>query len=303
MEGLILFNKPRGYYSREIVDYFKRLTHQKVGHGGTLDKLAQGLLIIGIGNHTKYLNYFLKKTTKVYLTEIKFGYFSETYDRENELEKFECLDINVELIKKNLDFFMGKILQKPPIYSAIKINGIPAYKLARKKIDFEIKPRYVFLYDYQILSFSQEENLLLIRIKVSSGFYVRSLVKDLSDSLKCPAVLWNLLREKINKFIFKKALSFEDFDKDFFELKIYVSGRVQGVGYRYFCQREAKKNNLYGYAKNLIDGRVRIIVQGCLSGLNDFYQKLLQGPILAKVEKIILIWQKPIKIYKNFEII
>ncbi len=302
MEGIVLFNKPSGYTSQQVLDYFKQITKEKkIGHGGTLDKLAQGLLIIGIGTGTKYLRYFLTKTKKTYLAEIKFGYVSETYDREGKLIKKGNCQIDLEKIKEKLKKFQGKIKQIPPKYSAIKIKGQPAYKLVRRGIDFTLTPKEVNLYDYQIVDFY--DNLLKIRLTVSSGFYVRSFANDLGEELSCGGVLWNLIREKINNFDLKQALTFKDIEKKILEVKIYVKGRVQGVGYRYFCYQSAKKLNITGYAQNLLDGRVKIIAQGYLNKLDDFIGNLKKGPILAKVDKMTIIWRRIIKQYNSFKIL
>lgn len=301
MEGIVLFNKPSGYYSNQILNYFRKIfKEKKIGHGGTLDKLAQGLLIIGIGEETKYLNYFLKKTKKTYLAEIKFGYISETYDREGKLKKINNCQINKENLINILEKFKGEINQQPPKYSAVKIKGQPAYKLARQQIEFDLPIKKVTLYDYQIISFYEET--LKIRLVVSSGFYVRSFANDLGKELSCGAVLWNLIREKIGNFKLNKALSFEDFEKNYLECKIYVYGKVQRVGYRYFCLNLAKKFNVFGYAENLSDGRVKVLIQGELEKLNEILQKLKIGPYLAKVDKVIAIWQKPLNSYRSFNI-
>ncbi|GIW66444.1 MAG: hypothetical protein KatS3mg095_0342 [Candidatus Parcubacteria bacterium] len=304
MEGLVLFNKPQNYYSKNIVDYFKKMTNKKVGHGGTLDKLAQGLLIIGIGKATKYLSYFLKKTKKTYLAEIKFCYTSDTFDREGDLKKNNDCNVNYNNILEIIKEFKGPIQQKPPKFSAIKILGKKAYELLRMGIsNFEIKPRNVFIYNYEIINYDESEKKLIIRLTVSSGFYVRSFANDLGQKLNCGAVLWNLTREKINNFTIDKALTFEDIENKFLEFKAYISGTVQGVGFRYYCLREAIKLDIKGYAKNLVNGRVKVLAQGNLDSLINFYEKLKKGPILAKVENIIIIWQKITNKYNKFVIL
>jgi tRNA pseudouridine55 synthase len=299
MEGLILFNKPLGYYSNDIVNFFKKITKNKVGHGGSLDRLAQGLMIIGIGNYTKYLTYFLKKSIKIYLAEIKFGFRSKTFDRESELIKIDNhQSLNLEIISQFLKSFKGAIYQKPPIFSSIKIKGKPAYQLARQGINFDLQPKKVILYDYQIVSF--KEDLLVLRLKVSSGFYVRSFANDLGDILNCGAVLWNLIREKIDKFSINQALTFNDWESKFLELLVYLKGRVQGVGFRYYCQKQAQNLNIKGFAQNLKDGRVKILAQGSLGSLIDFLDKVKKGPLLSKVEKVFPIWRKINKNYESF---
>lgn len=300
MEGIILFNKPSGYTSYQIVEFFKRKTNKKVGHGGTLDPLAEGLLIIGVGEYTKELTKFLKNSIKEYICTIKLGYISNTYDKEGEIIKTNKEIPSFEKTKEVLESFKGKILQRPPIYSAIKIKGIPLYKLAREGKKIDVKEREVEVYDLEVLSF--QNDLLTLRIKVSSGFYVRSFANELGEKLGCGAYLEKLIRTKINNFDLEFALTFEDFEKDFLEFQAKIYGKVQGVGYRYFTEKIAKNLNILGYVKNLEDGTVKVVAQGKEEDLQKFIEQLKIGPFLAKVEKIDIIFKKPTDIYLYFEI-
>lgn len=300
MEGLVLFNKPSGYTSYQVVEFFKKRTNKKVGHGGTLDPLAEGLLIIGIGEYTKELTKFLRESIKEYICIIKLGYISDTYDKEGKIIETNKEIPDFEKIKEILESFKGKILQKPPIYSAIKIKGKPLYKLARKGEKINLKEREVTVYDLEVLDF--QRNLLHLRLKVSSGFYVRSFANDLGEKLECGAYLEKLVRVRINDFDLESALTFEDFEKDFLEFQAKIYGRVQGVGYRYFAEKNAQKLNILGYAKNLKDGTVEIVAQGGEESLQKFIEQLKIGPFLAKVAKIDIIFRKPKDIYLYFEI-
>jgi len=300
MEGLVLFNKPSGYTSYQVVEFFKKKTNKKVGHGGTLDPLAEGLLIIGIGEYTKELTKFLRESIKEYICIIKLGYISDTYDKEGKIVETNKEIPDFEKIKEILESFKGKILQKPPIYSAIKIKGKPLYKLARKGEKINLKEREVTVYDLEVLDF--QRNLLYLRLKVSSGFYVRSFANDLGEKLGCGAYLEKLVRVRINDFDLESALTFEDFEKDFLEFQAKIYGRVQGVGYRYFAEKNAQKLNILGYAKNLKDGTVEIVAQGGEESLQKFIEQLKIGPFLAKVAKIDIMFRKPKDIYLYFEI-
>jgi tRNA pseudouridine55 synthase len=300
MEGIILFNKSSGYTSYQIVEFFKRKTNKKVGHGGTLDPLAEGLLIIGVGEYTKELTKFLKNSIKEYICTIKLGYISNTYDKEGEIIKTNKEIPSFKKTKEILESFKGEILQRPPIYSAIKIKGIPLYKLAREGKKIDVKEREVEVYDLEVLSF--QNDLLTLRIKVSSGFYVRSFANELGEKLGCGAYLEKLIRTKINNFDLEFALTFEDFEKDFLEFQAKIYGKVQGVGYRYFTEKIAKNLNILGYVKNLEDGTVEVVAQGKEEDLQKFIEQLKIGPFLAKVEKIDIIFKKPTDIYLYFEI-
>jgi tRNA U55 pseudouridine synthase TruB len=237
------------------------------------------------------------------------GYVSDTYDREGKIKATNKPIPNIEKIKETLNLFIGEIYQKPPPYSAIKIKGQPAYKLIRKGITFEIKPRKVEIYNLHILDF--KDNILKIEAVVSSGTYIRSLAHDLGEKLGCGAYLNNLLRTKImvrrttsyfEEFVIEKALTFEDIENDFLEFKAKVFGKVQGVGYRYFIKDKARNLDILGYVKNLPDGTVEVLAQGKEANLQKLIHELKKGPFLAKVEKLSVIFQKPLDIYKQFEI-
>lgn len=303
MEGIVLFNKPVGFTSNQIVEFFKKITNKKVGHGGTLDPLASGLLILGIGRYTKNLNDFLKNSIKTYISEIKLGYISDTFDKEGNIQKIEKPIPSLEKILDTLKLFEGEIKQKPPLYSAIKIKGVPLYKLIRGGINVEIPERSVKVYEIKCLDFDKINGILKLKLKVSSGFYVRSFANDLGEKLGCGAYLENLIRTEINKYKLEEALTFEDINKDYLESYIKVYGRAQGVGFRFFASRLSKKYNLLGYAKNLPDGTVEIIAQGKEKDLQNFIKEIRIGPTLAKVEKLDILFRKPINIYYNFEIL
>lgn len=309
MEGLVLFNKPPGYTSRQIVNYFKNLTNNKVGHGGTLDPFASGLLILGIGEGTKELSKFLRGSTKTYIANIKLGYISDTYDREGKIFKVKSSIPDIKEIEKISKSFIGEIEQTPPHFSAIKIKGIPAYKLKRKGIEFEIRPRIVKIYDLKIIDFkpiiannSFESAILKIECLVSSGTYIRSLANDLGNKLGCGGYLDELYRIKINEYDLENALSFEDLNNDNLEFLAKVYGRVQGVGYRYFVKNKAKELDILGYVKNLNDGTVEVLAQGREENLQKLVKELKKGPFLAKVEKVEVVFRKPINFFSEFKI-
>ncbi|MCW1311462.1 MAG: tRNA pseudouridine(55) synthase TruB, partial [Candidatus Parvarchaeota archaeon] len=196
MKGIVLFNKPSNYTSTQIVEYFKKRTNDKVGHGGTLDPFAEGLLILGIGkDYTKKLNEILKESKKVYIAEITLGYISNTYDLEGTIEKVSDNLPELQDIEKNLKEFIGKIKQKPPKYSAKKIKGKRAYELIRKGIEFDLNEKEVEIFYIKILNYNPPK--LLIETEVGSGTYIRSLANDLGEKLKCGGYLSKLKRIKI----------------------------------------------------------------------------------------------------------
>jgi tRNA pseudouridine55 synthase len=309
MEAIFLFNKPQNWTSFQIVEFFKKKTGQKAGHGGTLDPLAEGLLIIGVGRATKVLNNFLNNSEKIYLAEIVFGYSSLTYDKEGKLKFISNNFPSLLEIEETLKEWQNCYFQVPPVYSAVKIKGQPAYRLIREKKNFILKPKKVELKSFEILDYNQ--NVLKIRLKVKSGFYVRSLANDLGIKLKCGAYLNYLKREKIitfkkyalkDEFDVLKALDFDDFKNDFLKVTCYLTGRVQGVGFRFFVYNLAKKMNLKGRVMNLKGGGLFLEAEGLFRVLRDFLEKVKIGPTLAKVEKVEILFEKPELKFFDFQI-
>ena len=204
--GFLLVSKPSGITSHDAIDYLRKITKiKKIGHAGTLDPLAEGLLIVAIGReYTKRLSLFLKKD-KEYIATIKLGEVSDTFDKEGKIEKKkikkvpELLEIEDVLIK-----FVGEINQIPPIFSAKKVKGKKLYELARKGIKVEPEPTKVKIYELQIL----EYNFPYLKLKVfcSSGTYIRSLANDIGKELGCGALLESLKRTKIGEYSLEDAV-------------------------------------------------------------------------------------------------
>jgi tRNA pseudouridine55 synthase len=319
MEGIVLFNKPKNYTSYQIVEFFKKRTKKKVGHGGTLDPLAEGLLILGIGKYTKELNKFLKESVKTYIAEIILGTRSTTYDREGKITQTNAdfTQTNADKIEKILNSFIGEIEQIPPPFSAVKIKGKPAYFLARKGKKVELKPRKVKIYEIKILNYNWP--ILKIEVTCSSGTYIRSLANDIGEKLGCGGYLNDLKRTRIiltqtyadftqtnadskNVFTIEQALTFEDMENNFLEFYAKVYGRVQGVGYRYFVKEKAQNLDLFGYVKNLEDGSVEVLAQGREENLQKLIEELKKGSFLARVDKLDIVFRKPLNIFYNFRI-
>ena len=205
---VILVDKPAGMTSFGVVARVRRRLRDefghkvKVGHTGTLDPFATGLLILLSGKYTKRSGEFLK-LDKVYEATIKLGYVSTTGDIEGEIEKKSDKKIELKEIKSILGEFRGEIKQKPPKFSAIKINGERAYKLARKGKDFEVPSRKVTIYNIEILEYKY--SLLKLKCHVSSGTYIRTLAEDIGEALGTGAYCLELRRLKIGEHDVKDA--------------------------------------------------------------------------------------------------
>jgi tRNA pseudouridine55 synthase len=204
--GFILINKPAGITSHDVVDKLREITKiRRIGHSGTLDPFATGLLILGIGREfTKNLSIFQKKD-KEYIATLKLGAESDTFDREGNIveKKIEKIPERKE-IEEVLKSFLGEIEQIPPAFSAKKIKGKKLYELARKGIKVKPKPQKVKIYEISILEYKFPH--LKIKVKCSSGTYIRSLANDIGKKLGCGAFVEELIRTKIGEFSLKSAV-------------------------------------------------------------------------------------------------
>jgi tRNA pseudouridine55 synthase len=215
MEEIILIDKPEGISSFGVVARVRRKLRDregkkvKVGHTGTLDPFATGLLILLAGKATKRSNEFLKKD-KEYEATVFLGKKSTTGDTEGELIEVSKTVPTKEEITKACKKLTGEIMQKVPAFSAVKINGERAYKLARKGEEVEMPTRKVTIYELEILDYNYPE--LKIRTKVSSGTYIRTLGEDLGDLLGTGAYLTALRRTKIAGYKVEDAVKLDEYE-------------------------------------------------------------------------------------------
>ncbi|MEI7452301.1 MAG: tRNA pseudouridine(55) synthase TruB [Candidatus Falkowbacteria bacterium] len=203
--GFILIDKPFGRSSHSIVWQLRRITQiKKIGHAGTLDPRATGLLILAIGREaTKQISQFVKMD-KEYVAEVFLGKTTSTYDSEGEItNEYQGEKIKRRAIRIALKKFKGEQLQVPPMFSAKKVNGKKLYELARKDIEIERLPSKITIYKIKILKYSWPK--LSLRIYCSSGTYIRSIAYDLGQELGCGAYLSALRRTKIAKFKVSRA--------------------------------------------------------------------------------------------------
>jgi len=208
--AIILFNKPRGWSSFKAVKAVrKRLNIKKVGHGGTLDPLATGLLVLCLNRATKSISQ-IQELRKIYRAQVQFGASTPSYDAGSEIDETTPFEhISEQMIREELDrSFSGEIEQIPPMFSALKKNGQRLYKLARKGKTIEREPRKVTIYNTIIHSFNPPD--LEITIECSKGTYIRSVAHDLGINLKSRAYLTGLRRTKIGDFDVRNALTVED---------------------------------------------------------------------------------------------
>lgn len=207
MNGLLVINKPLTYSSMDIIRILRRITGiKKIGHAGTLDPLATGVLLVCIGKATKKIE-TLMNTSKEYLAEIDLTAFSETDDAEGKLTLVEVNKIpTVKEITETITSFVGNISQIPPKYSAIKIQGQPAYKKVLRGEEFEIKPRIIQIYAIEIISYEWPK--LTLNVKCGRGTYIRTLARDIGTKLNTGGYLTGLIRTGVGSYKIDQAIDF-----------------------------------------------------------------------------------------------
>lgn len=218
MNGILLIDKPRGWTSFDVVAKVRGvvkaktgLKRPKVGHAGTLDPLATGLLIILVGDYCKRASEY-SKLDKTYEVELRLGQTSTTDDAEGEITAVNEREPAPEEVKEAINGFVGEISQKPPIFSAIKVDGQRAYKLARKGQTPEMKARPVTIHSITEIHYKYPKVSFLA--EVSSGTYIRSLVHDLGEELGTGAYMTDLKRTRISDFQLASAHQIDALNKD-----------------------------------------------------------------------------------------
>lgn len=209
---VLLFNKPLHWTSFDVVRRVRRLVKvKKVGHAGTLDPLATGLLVICTGRFTKKINEFMSQE-KEYTGSFTIGAETPTYDLESEPQNFRSIDeVSAQKLTNVAQQYVGEISQVPPAHSAIKVQGKRVYELARKGKQVELEPRKVFIREFEITKI--ELPVVNFRVVCSTGTYIRSLANDFGNALGCGAYLSSLCRTRIGIFELKDALTVEQFEE------------------------------------------------------------------------------------------
>lgn len=219
IEGEILyFNKPLNWTSFDLVGKIRRdicrhlqIKKLKVGHAGTLDPLASGVMIVCTGKKTKLIDSF-QYQTKEYVATLQLGATTPSFDLEHPIDNtYPTGHITSELVQNTIPKFKGEIWQIPPTYSAVKIDGKRAYSYARKGLNIELKPKLLAIDEIEILSFHTETMQLKIRVVCSKGTYIRALARDIGQSLNSGAHLIELTRTRIGDVTLDKCLTIEQF--------------------------------------------------------------------------------------------
>lgn len=211
--GILVVDKPFGMTSHDVVDEVRRLAGiRKVGHAGTLDPMATGVLVLCLGQATGVVEY-LMDSDKVYEARVRLGVTTDTHDAKGTVTSTSKVNVTKEEVHKALTFFVGRIQQVPPMYSALKHHGMPLYELARRGITVERKPRSVEVQEIELLDWSPP--LFTMKVSCSRGTYIRALARDIGELLGCGAHLTRLTRLASGRFTLDEAVTLEELAQAF----------------------------------------------------------------------------------------
>ena len=287
MDGILVINKSKGLTSNDIVKKVKKILNTKVGHTGTLDPNATGVLPLLLGNATKISKYLINHD-KEYEAVIKLGAKTTTADvegkiiEEKEVNKEKLKEENIEEVLKN---FIGKQQQIPPIYSALKVNGKKLYEYARQGKEVEIKARNIEIYDLKLLKIDSKNDELTINVKCSKGTYIRSLCEDIAVKLETLGYMKELNRIQVGEFNIKDSVTIEEFkanieNKDYSNI-IGIEEIFKEIPEITIKQREYEKylNGVKIDTDNM-DGIYRIYLDNKFSGLGIVENKKLKRDLV-----------------------
>lgn len=283
MEGIIVVNKPKGITSFDVIRKLKKiLKNKKIGHTGTLDPLATGVMLVCVGKATKLAS-DLEAKDKIYIADFDIGYATDTYDIEGKKIAENIIEVSKENLKQSIKKFIGNIKQVPPMYSAIKIDGNKLYHLARKGIEVERPERNVTIEYINLLDF--KDNKVKIETKVSKGCYIRSLIYDIGQDLGTYATMTALQRKQVGDYSLENSYSLEQIEKMIFNNDFNFLKTIEEIfSYdKYSLQTEKeltlyKNGNTVKIKENLENKRYRIYFQNEFVGLaNIENNNLLKG--------------------------
>ena len=283
MEGIIVVNKPKGITSFDVIRKLKKiLKNKKIGHTGTLDPLATGVMLVCVGKATKLAS-DLEAKDKIYIADFDIGYATDTYDIEGKKIAENIIEVSKENLKQSIKKFIGNIKQVPPMYSAIKIDGNKLYHLARKGIEVERPKRDVTIEYINLLDF--KDNKVKIETKVSKGCYIRSLIYDIGQDLGTYATMTALQRKQVGDYSLENSYSLEQIEKMVLNNDFKFLKTIEEIfSYdKYSLQTEKeltlyKNGNTVKIKENLENKRYRIYFQNEFVGLaNIENNNLLKG--------------------------
>ena len=289
MNGIIIINKPKGCTSHDIVYKIKKITGEKVGHTGTLDPLAKGVLPILVGEGTKISKYLINHD-KIYKVKLKLGEKTSTGDLEGEViekENFNITLLDKEKIEKIFKESIGIQEQTPPIYSAIKVNGKKLYEYARKGQKVEIPKREINIYNLELISIDKEKLIIEFKVFCSKGTYIRSLCEDIAKKIETIGYMLELERLRVGKFDISSSVTIDELEKnkdnkEFLENNIISLEKIFEKNEKLDIPNQKLKHFLNGVkiSNNCKDGVYRIYSESKFIGIGIVKDKLLKRDVI-----------------------
>ena len=284
MDGILIVNKPKNCTSHDVVYKVKKITNQKVGHTGTLDPMATGVLPLLIGKGTLCSKYLIEHD-KIYKATIQLGKKTTTADQEGEvIEEQEIANnaLEPQYVTKRLKEFLGKQIQTPPIYSAIKVNGKKLYEYARKGQNVEVPKREIEIYEIELLNIDKQNKKIEYKVHCSKGTYIRSLCEDIAEKLGTIGYMTELERLKVGKFILKNAVSIDDLEKENIEKNIITIEEIFKNNEKINLTRKKLELFLNGVqiTYDNPDGIYKIYCENKFIGTGTVKEKLLKRDVI-----------------------
>ena len=278
MDGVLVVNKPKGLTSTRVVEKVRKRLRTKVGHTGTLDPIATGVLLLTVGRATRF-SWIFTGLEKGYRVRGVLGVITDTYDLEGEVLEKREVNVSCKDVENVLERFRGEIEQIPPPYSAKKVEGKRAYRLARKGIKPRLKPISVKVYDIELVWCQLPE--FEIYVKVSSGTYVRSLINDIGMELSSGAVVKDLTRESVGPFKLGEAIDLDELlsSEDPWRFVIPIDkalGFLPKVSLDYFNGKKVLNGNPVLVGEELPEGYVRIYIDETFVGVGSHRSGVLK---------------------------
>lgn len=209
MNGILCVNKPSGFTSFDVIAKLRGIIKiKRLGHGGTLDPMATGVLPVFVGNATKACD-IMPDNSKSYLAGFQFGKNSDTQDITGEILSESDMTVSFEMLKAVIPQFTGKIMQLPPMYSAVQVNGQRLYDLARKGVEVERTPREIEVSGINIVEYDEEKREGKLEIKCGKGTYIRTIINDIGEKLGCGGIMTSLIRTSSGGFTLDDCFTFE----------------------------------------------------------------------------------------------
>lgn len=282
MDGVIIINKPKGYTSHDVVNIVrKQLNMKKVGHTGTLDPNATGVLPILVGQATKISKYLIEHK-KTYIATIELGEKRDTGDSEGNIIESDSniKEFDISIIKQVLQSFLGKQKQIPPMYSAIKLNGKKLYEYARSGQKVKVEPREIEIYKMELIEY--KNNRIEFEVECSKGTYIRTLCENIAEKLGTIGYMKELQRTFVDKFKIQDSINLEELSKDEAQKRIITIENIFKEKEKVYLNGKGVELFLNGVqlTRELEDGVYRVYNNNNFIGLGIIKNKLLKRDIV-----------------------